>query len=302
MYKSISLTLKNINNFRKINRFNTNFSLSNKDFFQEYDNSNLIQKMFLRKNVNLLLEENKYVGYIWFEKHNKHHSSINSINVIEDNNLIYYYSALISSIDNSLIISNLIKDNSLITYECEDNDVNISILSKLGFKRSKGFVELERECSGYINAPAPENITFSIVQRDKDEKARCALQNEIFKNDDRIPINMEDIIYDEEQEYYLDKGAIFIELNNIAIGYGQIIVEDGVAIIVNFGIVEKYRKKGYGKILLIYLLNIAKDNDFSKVSLRVDTKNVSAYNLYRSLGFDIKREFCTWKKTNSGYM
>ena len=34
MYKSISLTLKNINNFRKINQFNTNFSLSNKDFFE----------------------------------------------------------------------------------------------------------------------------------------------------------------------------------------------------------------------------------------------------------------------------
>ena len=66
---------------------------------RQYDNSNIIQKLFLRKNVNLLLEKNNYIGYIWFEKHNKHHSSINSINVIENNNLIYYYKTLISSLD-----------------------------------------------------------------------------------------------------------------------------------------------------------------------------------------------------------
>ena len=239
MYKSVGLTLKNINNFREINQFNTNFSLSNKDFFELYDNSNIFQKMFLRKNVNLLSEQNNYIGYIWFEKHNKHHSSINSINVIVDNDLVYGYKTLISPLES----------NSLITYECEDNEVNIDILSKLGFKRAKGFMELEMECTEYINSIVPKNITFSIVEKNKDEKERCLLQNEIFKNDDRIPINIEDIYYDEAQEYYFDKGAIFIELDNIPIGYGQIIVEDNAAIIVNFGIIEKHRKEGHVSLL-----------------------------------------------------
>jgi len=287
MYKSINLTLKNINNFRKINKFNTNFNLSNKNFFDQYDNSNIIQKLFLRKNVNLLLEQNKYIGYIWFEKHNVHHSSINSINVIETNNLVCYYKTLLSPLTN----------NSLITYECEDNEINIEILSKLGFKRSKGFMELEKECTEYLITTVPKNITFSIVKKDKDEKERCLLQNEIFKNDDRIPINLDDIYYDEAQEYYLDKGAIFIELDNVPIGYGQIIIEDKRAVIVNFGIIEKYRKEGYGKVFLSYLLNRAIDNDFSKVSLKVDCKNDVAYKLYLSLGFKIKREFYTWQKT-----
>ncbi len=57
MHKLISLSLKNIDNFRKLNQFNTNFSLSNKNFFELYDNSNIFQRLFLRKNVNLLLEE-----------------------------------------------------------------------------------------------------------------------------------------------------------------------------------------------------------------------------------------------------
>lgn len=289
MHKSISLTLKNINKFRKIFQFNTNFSLPNKDFFQLYDNSNIIQRMFLRKNVNLLveIEKNNYIGYIWFEKHNKHHSSINSINVMGDNNLIYYYETLISPL----------KNDSLITYECEDNEVNIDILSKLGFKRAKGFMELEKQCTEYVSTAAPNNISFSIVEKDKDEKVRCLLQNEIFNNDDRIPINIEDIYYDEAQEYYFDKGAIFIQLGKIPIGYGQIVVEDKVAIIVNFGIIRKYRKEGYGKALLCYLLNIARENDFSKVSLKVDSSNVDAFKLYSSLGFNIKKELYTWQKT-----
>ncbi|MBW9144025.1 GNAT family N-acetyltransferase [Clostridium sp. CM027] len=289
MYKLISLTLKNIESFRKISKINTNFSLSNKDFFEQYDNSNIIQKLFLRKTVNLLLEENNYIGYIWFEKHTKYHSSINSINVIEDNNLVYCYKILISSL----------VSNSLITYECEDNGINIDILNKLGFTRLKGVMELELECKEYFNALVPSNITFSIVKKGKNEKERCLLQNEIFKNDDRIPINVEDIYYDEAQEYYFNEGAIFIKLDNIPVGYGQIIVEDKAAIIVNFGIVEKYRKEGYGKVLLRHLLNIAMDNDFSKVSLKVDSNNVFALKLYISLGFNIKKEVYTWKKTKA---
>jgi ribosomal protein S18 acetylase RimI-like enzyme len=287
MYKSISLTLKNINRFRKVFKFNSKFSLSDKDFFQEYDNSNIIQRMFLRKNVNLLLEENNYIGYIWFEKHNRNYSSINSINVIQDNNLFHYYETLISPLTN----------NSLVTYECENNEINIDILSKLGFKRAKGYMELEKLCTEYVNVNAPDNITFSLVKREKDEEMRCLLQNEIFNNDDRIPINVEDIFYDEAQEYYFDKGAIFIELNKIPIGYGQIIVEDKQAIIVNFGIIEKYRKEGYGKFLLSYLLNTARDNDFYKISLKVDFNNINAFKLYNSLGFYIKRELYTWQKT-----
>ena len=287
MYKSINLTLKNINKFRRIFKINNKFSLSDKDFFLQYDNSNIVQRIFLRKNVNLLLEEDNYIGYIWFEKHNRHYSTINCINVIQDNNLICYYETLISPLTN----------NSLVTYECEDNEVNINILSKLGFKRTKGYIELEKQCTEYVSINSSENITFSIVKREKDEKARCLLQNEIFNNEDRIPINVEDIFYDEAQEYYFDKGAIFIKLDRIPIGYGQIIVENDVAIIVNFGIIEKYRKEGYGKVLLSYLINIARANDFSLVSLKVDSNNADAFKLYRSLGFNIKRELYTWQKT-----
>ncbi len=286
MYKSRSLTLKNINEFREISQFNTDFSLSNKDFFQQYDNSNIIQKMFLRKNVNLLIEKNNCIGYIWFERHNSHYASINSINVMDSNNIVYYETLIAP-----------LKNNSLTTYECEDNDVNTAILSKLGFKRSKGLMELEKKITDYISITRPKNITFSVVEKNKDEKLRCQLQNEIFNNDNRVPINIEDIYNDERQEYYFDKGAIFIELDKIPIGYGQIIIEDNMAIVVNFGIIKKYRKEGYGKVLLGYLLDIALENEFSKAYLKVDSDNIAAFKLYRSLGFNIKREVYTWQKT-----
>ena len=41
------------------------------------------------------------------------------------------------------------------------------------------------------------------------------------------------------------------------------------------------------------------DNNFSKVSLRVDSDNIAAFNLYSSLGFMIKKEFYTWQKLKS---
>ncbi|MGH4119890.1 GNAT family N-acetyltransferase [Clostridium sp.] len=286
MDKLINLTLKNINNFREMNKHNTKFSLSNKDFFVEYDSSNIFRKIFLRKNVSLLVEENTYIGYIWFERHNKNYSSINSINVVRENNL-KHYKALI----------NPLMDNSLITYESEDNETNMEILSRLGFKRDKGFVELEKKCTEQYNITEPNNISFAIVEKDKDEKARCLLQNEIFKNNDRIPINIEDIYYDEAQDYYFQNGAIFIELDNIPIGYGQIIVEDNMAILVNFGILEKFRKGGYGKLFLNYLINIVIDNNFSSVSLKVDSNNESALKLYHAEGFNTKRTLYTWQRT-----
>ena len=294
MYNLASLTLKNINSFRIINKDNTNFSLSNKNFFEEYDNSNIIQKMFLRKNVYLLSEEVgkrleiNYIGYIWIEKHSKHYSSINSINVLVGNDLLNCYKALIRPL----------VSNSLITYECECNDVNVDILRKLGFKKSRGFMELEKQCLEYYNAQAPEDVTFSIIEKNKDEELRCTLQNEIFKNNNRIPINVEDIYYDEAQEYYFDNGSILINLCGTPIGYGQIIVEGNMAIIVNFGIIGKHRKEGYGKVLLINLLNVAMKNNFSKISLKVDSNNVAALNLYFSLGFNVTRESSTYEKTN----
>ena len=295
MYNLTNLTLKTIDSFRKINKDNSNFSLSNKNFFEVYDNSNIIQKMFLRKSVSLLSQErgtrleSNYIGYIWFEKHNKHYSSINSMNVMGSNDLVNCYETLISPL----------VSNSLITYECESNNLNLDILSKLGFKKSRGHIELEKECTEYNKASVPKDVTFSIIEKNKDEKERCNLQNEIFKNNNRIPINVEDIYFDESQEYYIDKGSIFIKLSGTPIGYGQIIVENNEAIIVNFGVIGKYRKQGYGKVLLSYLLNIIMDNNFNKVTLKVDASNIAALNLYLSLGFIIKKELYTFEKTKN---
>ena len=52
------------------------------------------------------------------------------------------------------------KNNSLITYECEDNEVNIDILSRLGFKRAKGFMELEKQMQEYVSTTVPDEHYF----------------------------------------------------------------------------------------------------------------------------------------------
>lgn len=50
-------------------------------------------------------------------------------------------------------------------------------------------------------------------------------------------------------------------------------------------------------MLLSYLLNLAMDNDFKKVSLKVDSSNTPALNLYLSLGFEVKSELYSFEKT-----
>ena len=61
-----------------------------------------------------------------------------------------------------------------------------------------------------------------------------------------------------------------------------------VVVLYNFGIYEKYRGKGYGKIMLKECLNMNKNK---KIVLFVSEENKTAYKLYNSAGFKPSRDF-----------
>ncbi|WP_406541200.1 hypothetical protein [Clostridium ljungdahlii] len=56
-------------------------------------------------------------------------------------------------------------------------------------------------------------------------------------------MTLEDIYFDEAQDYYFEKGAIFLKQNDEYIGYGQIVMENDIPVIVNFGILKEFRGK-----------------------------------------------------------
>ncbi len=106
-----------------------------------------------------------------------------------------------------------------------------------------------------------------------------------FKSHDRIPLTKEDIYFDESQNYYVKDASFFIKKDDEYIGYGQVILENNIPFIVNFGILSNFRKEGYGKVLLNHILNKLKIKGFKKVMIRVSSENEIALNLYKSLGF-----------------
>lgn len=289
MFKCVSLNKLNINNLKELNKFKNDFNVLNKDFFKIYNNSNFAQRMFLRRRVKLLKKDSKYIGYIWAEMNDKNIYSINALNVIQNElNIVK------ENIPYKLLI-NTLRRNCILNYLCENNDYNFQVLKSLGFLQREGtlilYLDLNKNVPFYLN----DGVEFETLKLGVDEQKRCNIQNEIFKSDSRLPLSIQDIYFDQSQNYYFDKGAVFIKKDGEYIGYGQIIIENNTPVIVNFGILEKYRGKGYSKSLLSYLLKIIKYNGFNSVKIKVKSTNEIALNLYKKLNFKVTGETYNWQ-------
>jgi ribosomal protein S18 acetylase RimI-like enzyme len=207
------------------------------------------------------------------------------MNVVGEENLILKYKAMIESI----------KFNPTLHYNCEKNNFDYNILSALGFSKKEGTYLMHANVPIHICPDFQEGLKYEILQKGKHENIRCKIQNEVFRNDARMPLTIDDMFFDEIQEYYYDKGAIFLKKNDDYIGYGQFIIIDNIPTIVNIGILDKFRGRGYGKILMQHLMKILNDNGFKETELKVSSDNFAALNLYKSLGFKIKKEMLWWE-------
>ena len=188
-----------------------------------------------------------------------------------------------------------LKKNCSVTYLCESNNYNYEILKNLGFIKKDGMLILYLNMTENIPLVLHENLQFEVLKKGRDEHIRCEIQNNIFKEDTRVPLAVEDIYFDEVQSYYFDKGSVFLKKDGRHIGYGQVIIEHNIPVIVNFGILKEYRGKGYSKSLLTYLLKIIQYNGFNNVKIKVKSTNKVALNLYKGIGFKITGETYNWE-------
>ena len=101
---------------------------------------------------------------------------------------------------------------------------------------------------------------------------------------------------DIQQDYYIEDLSIFIKINNVAIGYGQIIYNRAMYTVVNFGIIKEFRNFGFGKILLNSLIDKAKDMNIDELFIRVEETNYSALKLYNWIGFTPKSIINRWER------
>lgn len=287
MIEYVKLSNSKMNYFKVLNDKRTEFNVLNADFFKDYRCSNLIQQYFIRKRVLILKEKNKYTGYIWTDFNMSGEFQINSV-----------YSLIPEEKYYNMLLKTLTRYSS-IKYYCENNDFNSYILTNSGFKKTDGDIEMEYVFSQYLSEEKDNSIEYVPFKKGRDEKLRCFIQNEAFKNSSRIPLTVEDIYFDEMQKYYMSDAAVFIKAENTFIGYGQVIIERNVPLIVNVGILKTYRGNGYGKMLLLHLLHIMQCMSYKKVKIRVSYNNVVAMNLYSNIGFNIVSEKFIWEKTYS---
>lgn len=126
-------------------------------------------------------------------------------------------------------------------------------------------------------------ITFKKITNDNLEIA-CKVQNEIFPEEDARQNFIEQINndpYRKEQDYsivYLDEEPIGVT------GIYSYNEYPDDAWLGWFGILEKYRKYGYGGKVLDMTINIAKEKGYKTFRLYTDEYATSAHKLYESRG------------------
>lgn len=252
------------------------------DFYKYYDNKSFISKFVIRKLVKLIKVNDNYVGYLWIENPSPKNTKLCDM-FIKEEYLKYFNSRL-----------PLVLNSSVITYECLENDYSLNLLRKLSLTRIRltYLMSITSRAAGLKNINT--KISYALYNPKNDAQIRCNLQNAIFKEDSRIPLSIEDIYYDEKQDYYLDDLTIFIKLKDRIIGYGQIIYSREMYTLVNFGILKGFRSKGYGEALICELVNLAKQKGIDNIFIRVEYDNFAARKLYDKVGFKEVGKFSTW--------
>lgn len=305
------LSSNNFENFKTLNLERFSKESYDKNFFEYYENEKFFLKIFLKKFVKLFIYNKKVIGYIWYEVPVEIPVRVWSLYVKPE-----YLNLLSPNILNSF-------NNSVLSYETCDDETNNEMLSKLGFKKVKPSILMSMNLKNYTKAQQTDKLLFSLkdnsyllekinilyncnidnikislekVVLNKDEELRCKLQNSIFSASTRIPLEIEDIENDIQQDYYIEDLSIFIKINTVAIGYGQIIYNRDMYTVVNFGIIKEFRNFGFGKILLNSLIDKAKDMNIDELFIRVEETNYSALKLYNWIGFTPKSIINRWER------
>lgn len=281
MCKYVKLSKSLMPQFKELNAARKSFNSLNEDFFQYYNTTTLPQKLFLRRNISVLEDNKNLCGYIWTSIDDKNFYNIRALSVNLSSKSADYISLLLKTLKSGFTASFL----------CENNGINMGLLSEAGFCKKVGTIEMSLNLKKEIKLVEVDNISFEVFRKGFDEKIRCYIQNEVFKDKNRVPISTKDIYFDENQYYYFSPGAIFIKKDNKYVGYGQVIIEGDIPIIVNVGILPDYRGKGYGKLLINYLLKIIDSYNYNIATLNVDINNTVAFNLYKDCGFNVLKEY-----------
>lgn len=283
-----TLSLHNMDIFKRLYEESKLERSYDKDFFSTYNKENFLMRYIHRKFVKLLEHEGSFIGFIWYEASNEKFIKVlslyinkNYINLIRETNVL-------KELNNNVLCYEEYKDKrevlELLGFE--------SIMTTFMMKLNLNNIKLNLLDENLIT----ENLEVRKFLIGKDEELRCILQNDIFYDEDRKPLMIEDIYSDMIQDYYLKNNCYFLIKDNEYIGYGQIILNRGFYTLVNFGILEEYRGIGFGTRFIRYIIDLCIKDNIYDLYIRVDEKNIKAINLYKKIGFNVIDEVLIWQR------
>jgi len=280
------LSLFNVNQLRKLYNKNEDAYICDKSFFDIYDEESFFIKYAIRKQIKLFKINNEYIGYIWYEyPSDQGFSNIYSI---------YLKDEYIDLLNSKLLSLFNIKS---FRFDMIDNSKASSIMKKLNFDVNSKNILMKKKTSNLYRDNLGKRIFFKHFKEGRDEALRCKIQNSVFNEKNRIPLTVEDVYREEEEDYYIRNYGVFIcNEDGLAIGYGQVIFNKGLYTIVNLGILSEYRHQGHGEALVNYLVGFCFKNSIKNVYIRVEKNNYQALNLYKKIGFKEYQSFVTWSK------
>jgi mycothiol synthase len=184
----------------------------------------------------------------------------------------------------------------------EENHEIRSIWEKLGFSIWRYSWVLERGVNNSAPFEVPEGYSIKAMTGAKDERVWCDIVNEAFANMlGHTHLSPEKITQWMKQDSFIAGGMKMLWHNDKPIGTIALIKEtvnnESVIFIEGLAVLNSYQGRGFGRNLLRYGIDFAKNYGVNKVMLSVNAENESAAKLYFDEGFKKHESYICYHKT-----
>jgi GNAT superfamily N-acetyltransferase len=165
------------------------------------------------------------------------------------------------------------------------------------FKRL-GFQELRKTYSMVCPLDKPyessSTLRFERVQRSEMQRYSELLREFMKGNPDTVLSTMSKHM-SKLPETFLDfwfnpHQFFFVYKEKQIVGVLELNPRGGIS---NIGVSPQHRRKGYGKQIMLFGLNLIQKEGCNSVGLRVHVDNMPAINLYKTLGFKVREQYQT---------
>lgn len=279
---------------KQFNRFNSTLGLVDK-------HNNILTKFLSSTVEKVITKNNKPIFFIRYYK-GTHYNTIETL-VVNDLFFEEDFNDNLHYVKSEIIDKNMLLGNNNFIYYVSENEENNKLLTNLGFSRTDSRFMMHKDLDekiNYIHHDLEDELEVRKVITKYDIKERVKVQNDIFENKNRIPLEERDVLYQMKDGSYIDDLSLLLFYKNIAVGYGQIVKEKNNFYLVNFGISHNFRSKNFSDYLLQYMLLKCKDLEINTLYLEVFGENNKAIGLYLKHGFKVDHLKVTYKYNKNG--